>query len=554
MNEIINDRYVLVRKIGDGGMADVYLAMDSVLNREVAIKILRGELSLDPVSLLRFQREAHAASEISHPNIVEIFDVGEDNGKHFIVMEYIRGITLKQLIVKRGGLEKEEAVSIMKQVASGVVVAHQHGIVHRDIKPQNIMIKDDGSIKIMDFGIAIAGDALQLTQIDSVMGSVHYLAPECGRGEVASAQSDIYSMGIVFYEILTGSVPFRGDTPVQIAMKHMKDEMPLLKSFNPTMPNSLENIVIRATAKNRMNRYPDAQAFLDDLSTALDRKRADEAVVEFAIDDDENRTIMFNPNNDLDRPKPKKHDIGRIILISIISIAILISSIFVYLVFNPSKSEIIYTIPTVIGMNKDEAVKAITDAGFAVEIMTGSSEYEKDKVYKTLPEAGVEKTQKGYTVTLYISSGKTYVVEDFTGMKIDEARAILSALSDQNIMINVSEIKIADSTKEAGVIISQKSLTVGMEVVPNTTRTITFEVATNVSFIIPNVINANIDQAYQTLTNLGAVVEKEVISTEGMTDEEINLLQKNVVVSVDPGIGSDYEQTKDAKITLRYYE
>ncbi|MCF0114363.1 MAG: serine/threonine protein kinase, partial [Erysipelotrichaceae bacterium] len=230
---LINNRYRIIKHIGQGGMADVYLAIDTILNREVAIKILRGDLSNDPRALLRFQREANACTSLSHPNIIDIYDVGDDRGHHYIVMEYVKGITLKELIAKRGGMWKEEAVSIMKQLISAVQEAHERNIIHRDIKPQNVLVKDDGTVKLGDFGIALAQDALQLTQTDSVMGSVHYLAPELSKGQQATAQSDIYALGIVFYELVTGDVPFKADQPVQVALKHLREPMPSCKSVNP---------------------------------------------------------------------------------------------------------------------------------------------------------------------------------------------------------------------------------------------------------------------------------------------------------------------------------
>ena len=240
MNKMISDRYMIVTSLGEGGMADVYLAIDTILNREVAIKILRGELSSDPVTLLRFQREANAASKLNHPNVVDVYDVGESEGRHFIVMEYVRGRTLKQLISQRGALDKKEAVDIMIQLTSAVQHAHENHIIHRDIKPQNVLVKDDGTVKITDFGIALAHDAVQLTQNDAVLGSAHYLAPETTRGEPATNQIDIYALGIVFYELLSGSVPFKGENPVQIAMKHLREDVPNIKDFNPTLPQSID--------------------------------------------------------------------------------------------------------------------------------------------------------------------------------------------------------------------------------------------------------------------------------------------------------------------------
>ena len=268
-NKMIAERYMIVSSLGEGGMADVYLAIDTILNREVAIKVLRGELSKDPVTLLRFQREANAVSKLNHPNVVDVYDVGEFEGRHYIVMEYVRGRTLKQLISQRGALHQEEAVNIMIQLTSAVQHAHENDIIHRDIKPQNVLVKDDGTVKITDFGIALAHDTVQLTQSDAVLGSAHYLAPETTRGETPSNQVDIYALGIVFYELLTGNVPFHGDNPVQIAMKHLREEIPSVRDFNPTLPQSVENIIIKATVKNRKLRYQSAKDMLYDLHHCL---------------------------------------------------------------------------------------------------------------------------------------------------------------------------------------------------------------------------------------------------------------------------------------------
>lgn len=240
-HKIIGERYEIIQKIGSGGMADVYLAKDFVLNRDVALKVLRDNLINDPISLLRFQREAHAGSGLNHPNIVEIYDVGSEDGLQYIVMEYVEGVTAKELVLRRGGLEVNEAVDFMQQLASGIDKAHASDIVHRDIKPQNILVKGDGSLKVSDFGIAQSGDAIQLTKTDSVMGSIHYLAPEVVRGEGASISSDIYAMGIIFYEILTGKMPFDGDMPVEIAMMHLRDNIPSVQEINPKIPNSIVN-------------------------------------------------------------------------------------------------------------------------------------------------------------------------------------------------------------------------------------------------------------------------------------------------------------------------
>ena len=268
VQEVAN-RYEIISLIGQGGMADVYKAKDIILNRIVAIKILREKLSHDAMTLVRFQREASAASRLSHPNVVDIYDVGESDGMHYIVMEFIRGRTLKQLIQQRGALSVSESIQIMTQLTSAIDHAHKHNIIHRDIKPQNVLVKDDGTVKITDFGIAIANDAVQLTLNNAVMGSAHYLAPETAQGKEPTAQVDIYSLGIVFYELLTGDVPFHGKTPTEIAVKHLRQPIPYVRDFNPAIPQAVENIILKATAKDPKDRYSSAYAMLEDLQNCM---------------------------------------------------------------------------------------------------------------------------------------------------------------------------------------------------------------------------------------------------------------------------------------------
>ena len=276
-NNLIADRYEVFQHIGQGGMADVFLAVDTILNRQVAVKILRSELCTDAVSVLRFEREAQAATALSHPNIVEIYDVGEYKGHHYIVMEYVSGKPLKKMIQQRGALLTEEAIDIMIQLTGATAEAHRRGIIHRDIKPQNVIVKSDGSIKMLDFGIALAKGSMQLTQANNVMGSVHYLAPELAKGQSASPQSDIYALGICLFEMLTGDVPFKADQAVQVALMHMHNDMPEVRSINPQIPQSVENIVIRATAKDPNKRYASCNEMLEDLRTCLRPERKNEA-------------------------------------------------------------------------------------------------------------------------------------------------------------------------------------------------------------------------------------------------------------------------------------
>lgn len=291
MNKVIAGRYALKDLIGQGGMADVYLAEDMILKRTVAVKIMRSSLTGDPVYVTRFHREASAAAALSHKNIVEIYDVGDENDDYYIVMEYVPGQTLKELIYKRGALHYVEAVDVMKQVVSATAKAHSMGIVHRDLKPQNIMVTDSGVVKIGDFGIASIQSLSQVTQTDTIMGSLHYLAPEIARGEKATVQSDIYALGIVFYELLRGEVPFNGESPVNIALKHMRDEIPSIREFNSSIPQSVENIIIKSTAKNIHDRYATAQEMYDDLMTCLSKEN--EEKIEFHYQEEkESATII----------------------------------------------------------------------------------------------------------------------------------------------------------------------------------------------------------------------------------------------------------------------
>ena len=284
MSDYIGNRYRIVKLIGKGGMADVYLAYDTILKREVAVKVLKSDMADDDTALERFKREAGAVTQLSHPNIVDVYDVGDDGDKHYIVMEYIKGYTLKQLIKKRGPIPYKEAVWMMKQLAGALMEAHRNNVIHRDVKSQNVLIKDDGTIKLSDFGIALANGAMQLTRKDSVLGSVHYLAPELSKGKQASMQSDIYSLGIVFYELLTGDVPFKADNPVQVALMHIKNDIPSVRSINPEIPQSVENIITKSTAKNPNNRYRNIALMLQDLNECLKKEHRNDPPVNFNAD------------------------------------------------------------------------------------------------------------------------------------------------------------------------------------------------------------------------------------------------------------------------------
>lgn len=550
MKEMIANRYLIKRKLGEGGMADVYLAHDSFLNREVAVKILRGKLSLDPVALLRFQREANAASRLNHPNIVEIYDVGDDEGQHFIVMEYIRGKTLKELIASRGAMDQQEALQIMDQLLAAIIEAHKNNIIHRDIKPQNILIKDDGTVKIADFGIATVSDAVQLTQTDTVLGSVHYLAPELARGEVASFQSDIYALGITLYEMLTGKAPYSGDTPVQIAMKHMREDLPSVRDFNPTVPQALENVIIAATAKNKAHRTKMASDMHQALKECLSDKHKDDPKLVFKADTLNDQTITIDQVSKMEKPKPR---IGILpALIGIGFMALVAFGIYGYILlsgfFNPEVE--LVTIPEVSGMTRDEAETALSDAGIYA---SGSIRYELTDdlatglVVKTTPSAGAQ-IEKGSLVTITLSKGMYFVVGDYVNLK-------LSTVEDQleSTKITVRVQYDFNSTAEEGTILKQEGLVSGQKIDPSVSYEMKLTVAGKVAFNIPNLIGFNISIAQNQLTALGAIVELNVLDTSTLTPEQIALLSKNTVISISPGVGTFYTQTETSKIVLNYY-
>lgn len=461
----INDRYQIIKSIGEGGMANVYLAYDTILDRNVAVKVLRGDLATDEKFVRRFQREALSASSLSHPNIVEVYDVGEDNGQYYIVMEYIEGCQLKQLLKKRGRLTLSEVIDIMLQITDGLSVAHDAYIIHRDIKPQNIMILDSGLVKITDFGIAMAMNSTQLTQTNSVMGSVHYLPPEQANGKGSTLQSDIYSMGILMYELLTGELPYKGDNAVEIALKHLKENIPSVREKFPEIPQSVENIIIKATAKNPKNRYADARSMNEDLRTCLDDSRVNEAKIVLPYPEFEDNNKKKETKNKKSKEnivkEVKTEDLTReksdnkiLITLSAIftGIVVVITCIIVFLPIITNQKEI--KVPDVTGLELTEAIGKLQDEGFKIadeQKETSSDEIPAGKVAKTNPMAGVKKT-KGSEITLYISTGNAgFVMEDFTGKNYLTVKGTLEAYGVYVIL----EKKDVDNVTDASVILDQ---------------------------------------------------------------------------------------------------
>lgn len=467
----INDRYQIIKTIGEGGMANVYLAYDVILDRNVAVKILRGDLATDEKFVRRFQREALSASSLSHPNIVEVYDVGEDNGLYYIVMEYIEGRHLKQLLKKRGKLTISEAVDVMMQITDGMSVAHDHYIIHRDIKPQNIMILENGMVKITDFGIAMALNSTQLTQTNSVMGSVHYLPPEQANGKGSTIQSDIYSMGILFFELLTGTLPYKGDNAVEIALKHLKEKIPSVRSIDDAIPQSVENIIIKSTSKNIKNRYADAREMYEDLKTCLsDARKMEEKYVlpypdvdefdekkikklaSYEPDVEESSEVKVEKIND--KEVTKKENKLLLILGIIFTSLVIVTTVLVFLVPKLTKNANI-EIPDVANLTVIEAEKLLRKKGFEVnsEVKTMTSDtVEEGTIVKTSPAIG-RTVKEGTIITLYESTGVGgYTVEDLKGKNYLEVKGILQEMYNLYVVVEYDEVENLNDYEEGAII------------------------------------------------------------------------------------------------------
>src|SRR5574344_1200862 len=458
----INDRYEIIRNIGEGGMANVYLAHDTILDRDVAVKILRGDLANDEKFVRRFQREAIAASSLTHPNIVEMYDVGVDDGNYFIVMEYIDGVTLKTLIKKRGCLTIPETVDIMLQITSAIACAHDSYIIHRDIKPQNVMILDDGTAKITDFGIAMAMKSAELTQTNTVMGSVHYLPPEQANGKGATVKSDIYSLGIMMYEMLIGKVPFKGDNAVEIAMKQINEPMPSVCKQNPDIPQSIENIIIKATAKNPKNRYDSVNEMHEDLKNALndEQESVDRVTYEYPEQELDNTKLVSDINSITKEEKSLKGEkrLNKGLVVASIIFVVLALSLLVAVIVLPKLTEVPdIAIPNIAGETVAEAEASLESAGFSVSDMQDqdySSTIEEGKVIGVKNYNIGDVIKKGKTLTLVISSGSNQIkIENYVGKTYQEVQ---TSLEKAGLQVIIEKKSTTDKTTyKEDVIVSQ---------------------------------------------------------------------------------------------------
>ncbi len=476
---ILSGRYEILEEIGKGGMAHVYKAHCRLLNRTVAVKVLRNDLEGGEEFTERFNIEAQSAAGLTHPNIVSIYDVGEDNGRHYIVMEYIEGVTLKEYIKEHGKLSNFEAASIASQICGALEAAHTKNIVHRDIKPHNIMITNDNLVKVTDFGIARASSGSTLQAGDSILGSVHYISPEQARGGYVDCKSDIYSLGIVLYEMLTGSVPFESDSPIAVAMKHLEEKPKNPCELNPEIPEELQEIILKAMSKETRNRYQTVGAMKSDLEAIMPRLKVNEdtevsddtkkftpinseAVENFERDDEE---IAENDNNlyqisEVDDEEEQKGSVGNMIFAAVLIAFLIVGGISVgvtYLlypelpIFNLfSNSDI--TVPQFVGMDYDAAEEKAEKTGLILEI--GDRIESTDKINTVVKQntAKGRKVKKGETIIVYVSSGPADVdFEEYIGMKASKAVPKLEAKG-----YTVSQKKKSDTEIAKDCIISIK--------------------------------------------------------------------------------------------------
>lgn len=557
MDKMIAERYRLVSSLGEGGMADVYLAIDTILNREVAVKILRGELCNDPIALLRFQREANAASKLNHPNVVDVYDVGEYKNNHYIVMEYIRGRTLKQLLSQRGALDKEEAVDIMIQLASAVQHAHENHIIHRDIKPQNILVKDDGTIKITDFGIALAHDAIQLTQNDAVLGSAHYLAPETTKGEPATNLIDIYALGIVFYELLCGTVPFKGENPVQIALKHLREEIPSVREFNPTLPQSIENIITKATVKKKELRYQSAQEMVDDLKCCLLPEYSNVEKIVFNEESIEKTIGKDIEEKHEVKKEEQNHSLNKVTIGILVAVLTILCTfvIFIGLYFTGVIDDSLWNpyidIPLIEQKDEQQMIDELIALGFKKENITIKNELSEDKALgEVIAVSPSEKAQKNDKIELTVSSGLYLKIENYIGKDIESVKQLLEK-ENINLKIETEERQTYDT--KAGIILEQSGLKAGDLIDPEEEAVIHFVVSARPRFVIQGIVGKDVNEAEAYLKSLGAAVVKSKRSKLNLSEEELETIKEGVVIECNPEEGTSYIQDGGAVITLFYY-
>lgn len=569
IGKIFAGRYRIIKQIGRGGMADVYLAKDLILDgEEVAVKVLRTNYQTDPIAVARFQREARAMADLDHPHIVRITDIGEEDGQQYLAMEYVAGLDLKRYIKEHHPLSNEEAVRIMGQILLAMRLAHAKGIIHRDLKPQNILLTPDGTAKVTDFGIAVAFAETSLTQTNSMLGSVHYLSPEQARGSKATIQSDIYAMGIIFFEMLTGHIPYDGDSAVTIALQHFQKPLPSVIAENPSVPQSLENVVIKATAKKLTDRYQTVSEMYVDLLSSLSYNRRNEPKLVFEdtskVDTKTLPKISQSTLTAIPKVQPKeespqsqkptqkatsKETVAKPVkkrrfkaryLVLLASLILVLASLFWIVSKTPATVEI----PNVAGQTVAEAKEKLKKANFEIgeEKSEASDTVEEGRVIRTDPDAGSSR-KEGIKVNLIISSGQqSFKIGNYIGRNSTDVIAELKGKKVPENLIKVVEEESSET--EAGLVMRQ-SLPEGTTYNLSKATEITLTVAKKVTSVpMPSYIGSSLEFTKNNLIQIVGVKEANIEVVEVSTAPEGTVEDTVVSQSPKPGEGVDLNTTR----------
>ena len=576
IGKIFAGRYRIVKQIGRGGMADVYLAKDLILDgEEVAVKVLRTNYQTDPIAVARFQREARAMADLDHPHIVRITDIGEEDGQQYLAMEYVAGLDLKRYIKEHYPLSNEEAVRIMGQILLAMRLAHTRGIVHRDLKPQNILLTPDGTAKVTDFGIAVAFAETSLTQTNSMLGSVHYLSPEQARGSKATVQSDIYAMGIIFYEMLTGHIPYDGDSAVTIALQHFQKPLPSVIAENPSVPQALENVVIKATAKKLTDRYQSVAEMYVDLSSSLSYNRRNEPKLVFndttkadtkTLPKVPQSTLTSIPKVQTQSPKPqtakpsqqasednyatkpvKKRKFRVRYMILLASIVLVAAS----LIWILSRTPATIAIPDVAGKTVAEAKETLKKANFEIgeEKSEASEKVEEGRIIRTDPDAGTGR-KEGTKINLVVSSGKqSFQLSNYIGRKSTD---VIAELKQKKVPENLIKIEEEESSEsEAGTVLRQ-SPAAGTTYDLSKASTITLTVAKKVTSVaMPSYIGSSLEFTKNNLVQIVGIKEANIEVVEVSTAPAGTA--EGTVVEQSPKAGEKVDLTK-TRVKISIYK
>lgn len=569
IGKIFAGRYRIIKQIGRGGMADVYLAKDLILDgEEVAVKVLRTNYQTDPIAVARFQREARAMADLDHPHIVRITDIGEEDGQQYLAMEYVAGLDLKRYIKEHYPLSNEEAVRIMGQILLAMRLAHAKGIIHRDLKPQNILLTPDGTAKVTDFGIAVAFAETSLTQTNSMLGSVHYLSPEQARGSKATIQSDIYAMGIIFFEMLTGHIPYDGDSAVTIALQHFQKPLPSVIAENPSVPQSLENVVIKATAKKLTDRYQTVSEMYVDLLSSLSYNRRNEPKLVFEdtskVDtktlpkisqstltaipkvqpkeessQSQKSTQKATSKGTVTKPVKKRRFKARY-LVLLASFILVLASLFWIVSKTPATVEI----PNVVGQTEAEAKENLKKANFEIgeEKSEASDTVEEGRVIRTDPDAGSSR-KEGTKVNLIISSGQqSFKIGNYIGRNSTD---VIAELKEKKVPGNLIKIVEEESSeKEAGLVMRQ-SLPEGTTYDLSKATEIVLTVAKKVTSVsMPSYIGSSLEFTKNNLIQIVGVKEANIEVVEVSTALEGTAEGTVVNQSPKPGESVDLNTTR----------